>query len=66
MLILGASVAAASERRQIRAVHRVAMQMPVMLKFSTGRTLACETIDYSEGGVGVALPRKSKCRCTNA
>jgi cellulose synthase (UDP-forming) len=30
--------------------------MPVMLKFSTGRTLACETIDYSEGGVGVALP----------
>ena len=56
MLILGASVAAASERRQIRAMHRVAMQMPVMLKFSTGRTLACETIDYSEGGVGVALP----------
>ncbi len=56
MLILGASVAAASERRQIRAVHRVAMKMPVMLKFSTGRTLACETIDYSEGGVGVALP----------
>ena len=32
------------------------MQMPVMLKFSTGRTLACETIDYSEGGVGVELP----------
>ncbi len=56
MLILGASVAAASERRQIRAVHRVAMKMPVMLKFSTGRTLACETIDYSEGGVGVELP----------
>ena len=34
------------------------MKMPVMLKFSTGRTLACETIDYSEGGVGVALPAK--------
>jgi cellulose synthase (UDP-forming) len=30
--------------------------MPVMLKFSTGRTLACETMDYSEGGVGVKLP----------
>jgi cellulose synthase (UDP-forming) len=56
MLILGACVAAASERRQVRAVHRVAMKMPVMLKFSTGRTLACETIDYSEGGVGVTLP----------
>ncbi|HXZ07916.1 MAG TPA: UDP-forming cellulose synthase catalytic subunit, partial [Paraburkholderia sp.] len=58
MLILGASVAAASERKQVRSVHRVAMKMPVMLKFATGRTLACETIDYSEGGVGVALPGK--------
>ncbi|BCQ57788.1 UDP-forming cellulose synthase catalytic subunit [Burkholderia gladioli] len=57
MLILGASVAAAAEQKQVRAVHRVAMKMPVMLRFGTGRTLACETIDYSEGGVGVALPQ---------
>jgi cellulose synthase (UDP-forming) len=56
MLILGASVAAASERKQVRTTHRVEMKMPVMLKFSTGRTLACETMDYSEGGVGVKLP----------
>jgi cellulose synthase (UDP-forming) len=56
MLILGASVAAASERRQVRTTHRVDMKMPVMLKFPTGRTLACETMDYSEGGVGVKLP----------
>ena len=56
VLILGACVAAARERRQIRAVHRVAMKIPATLKFSTGRTLACETIDYSEGGIGVALP----------
>src|SRR5262249_60684140 len=34
MLILGASVAAASERRQIRAVHRDSVKMPVMLKIS--------------------------------
>ncbi|MCQ0033190.1 UDP-forming cellulose synthase catalytic subunit [Burkholderia glumae] len=58
MLILGASVAAATEQKQVRAVPRVAMTMPVMLRFGTGRTLACETIDYSEGGVGVALPQK--------
>ncbi|KMZ12811.1 Cellulose synthase catalytic subunit [UDP-forming] [Candidatus Burkholderia humilis] len=56
MLILGASVAAASERKQVRTTHRVTITMPVMLKFGTGRTLACETIDYSEGGVGVKLP----------
>jgi len=41
---------------QVRTTHRVEMKMPVMLKFSTGRTLACETMDYSEGGVGVKLP----------
>jgi cellulose synthase (UDP-forming) len=58
VLILGACVAAARERKQIRAVHRVAMRIPVTLKFSTGRTLACETIDYSEGGVAVALPQQ--------
>jgi len=57
MLILGASVAAANEQKQIRSVHRVSMKIPVMLRFGTGRTLACETIDYSEGGVGVALPK---------
>jgi len=56
MLILGACVAAARERKQVRAVHRVAMKIPVTLRFSTGRTLVCETIDYSEGGVGVVLP----------
>jgi cellulose synthase (UDP-forming) len=56
MLILGASVAAANEQKQIRSVHRVAMKMPVMLRFGTGRTLSCETTDYSEGGVGVRLP----------
>lgn len=57
MLILGASVAAANEQKQIRSVPRVAMKMPVMLRFGTGRTLACETLDYSEGGVGVELPQ---------
>jgi cellulose synthase (UDP-forming) len=57
MLILGASVAAANEQKQIRSVPRVAMKMPVMLRFGTGRTLSCETLDYSEGGVGVELPQ---------
>lgn len=57
MLILGAAVAAANEQKQIRSDPRVTMKMPVMLRFGTGRTLACETIDYSEGGVGVALPK---------
>ena len=57
MLILGASVAAANEHRQVRSDPRVPMKTPVSLRFESGRTLACETIDYSEGGMGVALPQ---------
>lgn len=56
MLILGASVAAASEARQVRDTHRVSMVLRAMLRFGSGRTVACETIDYSEGGVGIRLP----------
>ena len=56
MLILGASVAAASEARQVRDSHRVTMTLRSMLRFSNGRTIACQTIDYSEGGVGIRLP----------
>ncbi|ACC72414.1 UDP-forming cellulose synthase catalytic subunit [Paraburkholderia phymatum] len=56
MLILGASVAAAREQRQVRATHRVAMRIPASLRFSTGRTLTCETVDYAEGGLALQLP----------
>jgi cellulose synthase (UDP-forming) len=56
MTILGASVAAASEVRQVRDNHRVAMVIRAMLRFANGRTLACETIDYSEGGVAIRIP----------
>jgi cellulose synthase (UDP-forming) len=60
LLILGLAVAAANERRQVRESHRVAARMPVMLRFGNGRTLACETLDYSEGGMGVALPEDAR------
>ncbi|MCY0387545.1 UDP-forming cellulose synthase catalytic subunit [Robbsia sp. Bb-Pol-6] len=56
MLLLGASVAAASEARQVRDSHRVTMTLRAMLRLSTGRTIACRTIDYSEGGLGLRLP----------
>ncbi|RKP47841.1 UDP-forming cellulose synthase catalytic subunit [Pararobbsia silviterrae] len=56
MMILGASVAAASEVRQVRDNHRVMMTIRAMLRFANGRTLACETIDYSEGGVAIRIP----------
>lgn len=55
MLILGASVAAASEARQVRDTHRVQMSIPATLRFASGRTMRCRTVDYSEGGVGIEL-----------
>jgi cellulose synthase (UDP-forming) len=56
MMILGGSLGAANERRQVRSTHRVTTKLPLMLKFATGHTLRCESIDFSEGGLGVALP----------
>lgn len=56
ILILGLAVAASNEHKQIRETHRVVARIPVMLSFANGRTLACETLDYSEGGIGVAVP----------
>jgi cellulose synthase (UDP-forming) len=32
------------------------MRIPASLRFSTGRTLVCETVDYAEGGVALQLP----------
>ncbi|KVW61216.1 UDP-forming cellulose synthase catalytic subunit [Burkholderia ubonensis] len=56
ILMLGVCVATANEHKQIRATHRVQIKMPVMVKFEAGRTLAAETLDYSEGGIGIVLP----------
>ncbi|WP_235837847.1 UDP-forming cellulose synthase catalytic subunit [Chitinasiproducens palmae] len=56
MLILGASVAAASEARQVRDTHRVQMSIRATLRLPSGRSLACRTLDYSEGGLGIELP----------
>jgi len=56
LVILGASIAVASETRQIRVAHRVAMTLPATLHFADGRTTVCETIDFAEGGIGMRLP----------
>ncbi|MGT2491179.1 PilZ domain-containing protein [Cupriavidus basilensis] len=60
LIILGASIAVASETRQIRVAHRVAMKLPATLHFADGRALVCETIDFAEGGIGMRLPPGTK------
>jgi cellulose synthase (UDP-forming) len=56
LVILGASVAVASEARQVRTSHRVTMKLSAALRTLGGRTIRCTTSDYSEGGVGLLLP----------
>ncbi|MBV1777012.1 UDP-forming cellulose synthase catalytic subunit [Burkholderiaceae bacterium DAT-1] len=56
LAILGATLGVAMESRQVRVSHRIAIRLPAVLSLSNGRTLACETEDYSEGGLGLTIP----------
>lgn len=56
LLITSASIAVASESRQIRHSPRVAATYRASVRFANGKTLACSTIDFSDGGLGLAIP----------
>jgi cellulose synthase (UDP-forming) len=56
LALLGAAVSVASEAKQVRVTHRIAMRVPATLLFADGTTLACTTSDYSTGGLGLELP----------
>ncbi|KAF1021384.1 MAG: Cellulose synthase catalytic subunit [UDP-forming] [Paracidovorax wautersii] len=56
MLILSASIAAASETRQVRDNPRVPLDLPATLRLPDGRAIACQTANFSQGGLGLALP----------
>jgi len=56
VMIAGASVAVASEARQVRSDPRVASTMPATVSLPDGRTIACKTSDFSQSGIGLVLP----------
>lgn len=56
LALLGAAVSVASEAKQVRVTHRIAMRVPATLLLADGTTLACMTSDYSTGGLGLELP----------
>lgn len=58
MIILGAAISVASEARQVRVNHRVAIRVPAILQLGDGRALHVYTQDYSLGGLGLALPEE--------
>jgi len=55
LMMLGASIAVANEARQVRQSPRVQMKMDAALRLPNGRSYACSTSDYSDGGVGLAM-----------
>ncbi|CAN7656664.1 UDP-forming cellulose synthase catalytic subunit [Acidovorax sp. LjRoot194] len=59
IILLGASVAVASETRQIRGTPRVAAALPAVIRFENGRTLVCKTEDFSQHGLGLTVPPES-------
>ncbi|GAA5235278.1 UDP-forming cellulose synthase catalytic subunit [Verticiella sediminum] len=56
IIISSASVAVASETRQVRGDPRVAAQLPATLLLPSGRSIVCHTTDFSQNGVGLMLP----------
>ena len=56
LALLGAAVSVASEAKQVRVTHRIAMRVPATLLLADGTTIACMTNDYSTGGLGLELP----------
>jgi cellulose synthase (UDP-forming) len=55
LLMLGAAIGVAHERRQVRGFHRVAVKLPVGLVLADGHTHHCFTNNYSLNGLGVTL-----------
>ncbi len=56
ILLLGAALAVASETRQVRLAHRVAMRLPALLLLQDGTLMRCHTCDFSDSGVALDLP----------
>ena len=56
LAITSASIAVASETRQVRKTPRVMATLNVALAFDTGRTLACVSEDFSQTGLGLLVP----------
>ena len=56
LVILGATIAVATETKQIRSNHRVNCNQKAMIKLPNGRRIVCRANDYSEGGLGLEMP----------
>lgn len=56
LIILGATIAVATETKQVRSSHRVNCNQKAILKLASGQSFVCRANDYSEGGLGLVMP----------
>ena len=56
IILSSASLAVASETRQVRNAPRVEAKIPASIRFPNGRTLVCATEDFSQNGLGLRVP----------
>lgn len=56
LMLLAAALAVALETRQVRRNWRVTRAIPAMIRLPSGHTMACQTEDFSEGGLALTLP----------
>jgi cellulose synthase (UDP-forming) len=60
IIIVSASIAVASETKQIRKTPRVPATLRASISFANGRTLVCTTEDFSQTGLGLIVPESLK------
>ncbi|MET3117726.1 cellulose synthase (UDP-forming) [Undibacterium sp. GrIS 1.8] len=56
LIILGATLAVATESKQVRRTHRVKARLSAILRLPGGHSVVCETEDFSLGGMSLRLP----------
>ncbi|MCI1013779.1 UDP-forming cellulose synthase catalytic subunit [Herbaspirillum sp. C7C2] len=57
VIISSAAMAVASETRQVRSEPRVAAELPVRIKLADGNEVSGTTLDFSQKGIGLRLPK---------
>ncbi|MEO8663692.1 MAG: UDP-forming cellulose synthase catalytic subunit, partial [Bryobacteraceae bacterium] len=62
IVVLGASVAAAIEKKQLRVSIRIPAVLPVECEFETGEVVQTTTINISTGGAAVKMERTAGVR----
>ncbi|MDE2430614.1 MAG: UDP-forming cellulose synthase catalytic subunit, partial [Burkholderiales bacterium] len=56
LVILGATLAVATESKQVRRTHRVRAVLNATLRLTNGHSVVCQTEDFSMGGMSLRVP----------